>query len=518
MKYQLIFLICALVMLTTATTTENPLKVVSSSGIYYGKNMNGSRAYLGIPFAKPPVGALRFKPPQKASFSLNYQATQWPLACYQTGITNQTLMSEDCLYLNVFTPTTAKPFPGLPVMVFIHGGRYWTGQTSQFPGDLLAHLGDVVVVSIQYRLNIFGFQPFDENTNNGLLDQQLALKWVRENIFFFGGNPSSVTIFGESAGGSSVLHHLTVPSSYPLYDKAILQSAWQWLIPTAQVSKVKAATWAATKGCANTTPTGTPDYEAILDCLKALPSQTILPTTGNSDFFVPMIDNVLINDLPLASIKNGYFNKNAKIIIGHNYDEGHYMAYSRVGGYKGPSFPVTDTTYYNSLTRYLTVYLTPAEANQIIALYEPVKTQLANNWLAASEFFGDYYISCGSILAAEYLNQQNASLKTFIFNYTSPNYPAVESFLAASHGNELPYIFYQWIYTYYPFSVGDYLMSDRMMKAWVDFAATSNTVSYVNNWPSTYPNAMYFGPDPTDFSASRPYTKPICDSLRPIFE
>jgi len=520
MKYILLFLI-AFVMLANAKINSDasplPMEVFSSSGSYIGMHMNGSRAFLGIPFAKPPVGSLRFKPPVKSQYAFNYNANQWPLACQQTN-SSYLEMSEDCLYLNVFTPINGKPLQLLPVMVFIHGGRYWNGQTNQFQADVMAGLGNVVIVTIQYRLNVFGFQSFDQYTNNGLLDQQLALKWVRENIFFFGGNPSSVTLFGESAGGSSILHHLTIPSSYPLYDKVILQSAWQWLIPTSAVSKVKTAAWAVTKGCANYTSTNETDYAATLACLSTLSSKTATPTNAQSDFFVPMIDNVLIKALPLAAIKNGNYNKKAKIIIGHNYDEGHYMAYSRVGGYKGPSFPVSDTTYYNSLTRYLNVYLTPVQANAIIAVYEPVKNSLNNNWLAASEFFGDYYINCGSILAAEYLNQQNADLLTYIFNYSSPNYPADKMFLAASHGNELSYIFYQWIYTQYEFSVGDYYMSERMMRAWTDFARSSDPVSYVNHWPENYPNAMYFGEDPADFAATRPYTKPICESFRTYFE
>jgi carboxylesterase type B len=113
------------------------------------------------------------------------------------------------------------------------------------------------VVSIQYRLSIFGFQSFDNHTNNGLRDQQLALQWVQDNIGVFGGDKSAITIFGESAGASSVLYHLIMPGSYHFYQRAILESTWQWIIPTIEASRQNTATWAAKKGCNNVTAQGT---------------------------------------------------------------------------------------------------------------------------------------------------------------------------------------------------------------------------------------------------------------------
>eukprot|EP01132_Coremiostelium_polycephalum_P005930 gene5930-7382_t len=531
MKYLSLLLVCTVFVLATSgfifdEPQEYPLRVSSRAGIFDGFHMNETRAFLGVPYAQPPVGDLRFKPPQPRWFSWGVQqAYNMPASCFQSGAKVPNSYSEDCLYMNIYTPkfihrSNNNAFSNLPVMVFIHGGRYWTGSAAEFQGDLLASVGNVVAISIQYRLNIFGFSALDGSTNNGLLDQQLALRWIQDNIRAFGGDPNRVTIFGESAGGSSVLHHLINPSSYNLYDRAILHSAWQWVIPTAETSRTKQIAYAATKGCNVTYSNGTPNLNGIIDCLKSKDPTSITPTAGQSDFFVPMVDNKFIKTLPLNAIKNKQYNRRADIIIGHNYDEGHFMAYSRLSWAK-INDTVTDTTYYNSLTKYLNVYFTPEQTADIVNLYNPVKASVGN-WLAGSEFFGDYYITCGSILAAKYLNNYGASLRTYIFNYSSTNYPAVEWFLAASHGNELPYNFFKPVYTPYEFTDSDYLMSTRMIRAWTDFADTGNPESTLAQWPSNPLKAMYFGPNAADFGANVDYEKPVtpgfCESWRQYYE
>lgn len=501
------------------TSDEYPLTVPTSYGFYTGLYMNTSRAFLGVPYAQPPIGNLRFKPPQSLQYSWgNYSATLSPPSCWQSGKPTGYNYSEDCLYMNIYTPRTSPSnslFPSLPVMVWIHGGRYWTGSTKEYNGDMLSSLGNTIVVVIQYRLNIFGFQSFDSNTNNGLLDQQMALRWVQRNIRSFGGDPNRVTIFGESAGGSSVLYHLTIPGSFNLYNRAIAHSAWQFVIPTAETSRQKTVPWAALKGCANVTATGQPDYTAILSCLQSKPASDITPSTGQSDFMLPMIDNTLISNQLQTSFKLGKYNKLANIIIGHNYDEGNFMAYSRLG-FVGPTDPVSNATLYDALVRYLNVYFQPNEVQTIVSWYLPVAANLTN-WYGGAEFFGDYYIICGSIMVSKYLSDQGAKIQNYIFDYSSPNYPSTQRYLAASHGNELPYVFYQPVYTYYPFAVSDYAISARMARSWTDFATNGNPTNALSYWP-TYPNAMYYGQDVNNFSDNREYLKGICENWRPYFE
>lgn len=209
--------------------------VETKYGKLQGYEKEGLQIFKGIPFARPPVGKLRFQAPQPPEpWDGVREATKWGGACPQDKIPimNVGEMSEDCLYLNVWTP--ACDGKKRPVMFWIHGGGFMIGSTAQgeYNGKHLAKNGDVVVVSTNYRLGAFGFlhlsellgEGFPSASNNGIRDQIAALEWVRENIEAFGGNPADVTIFGESAGGMSVSTLLGSPKSKGLFAKAIPQS------------------------------------------------------------------------------------------------------------------------------------------------------------------------------------------------------------------------------------------------------------------------------------------------------
>uniref|UniRef100_A0A8C0VXY6 Carboxylic ester hydrolase n=1 Tax=Castor canadensis TaxID=51338 RepID=A0A8C0VXY6_CASCN len=201
----------------------------------------GVHTFLGIPFAKPPLGSLRFAPPKPAApWSGVRNGTSHPARCLQNSdIMNmdslkqlkQTLppvsMSEDCLYLSIYSPAYAHEGSNLPVMVWIHGGALVAGMASSYDGSILAATENVVVVAIQYRLGVLGFfSTGDQHAsgNWGYLDQVAALRWVQKNIAHFGGNPAQVTIFGESAGGTSVSSHVVSPMSKGLFHGAIMES------------------------------------------------------------------------------------------------------------------------------------------------------------------------------------------------------------------------------------------------------------------------------------------------------
>jgi len=199
------------------------------------------RMFKGIPYAAPPVGPLRWKAPQPAaSWSSPLDATNFGARCMQENIFGDMVYrdngpSEDCLYLNVWSPVSEAKKPALlPVMVWIYGGGYAAGASSEprQDGEMLAKKG-VVVVSMNYRLNVFGFLAHpglaketgrNGSGNYGLLDQVAALEWVHKNIKAFGGNPENVTIFGESAGSFSVCGLMASPLTKGLFQKAIGES------------------------------------------------------------------------------------------------------------------------------------------------------------------------------------------------------------------------------------------------------------------------------------------------------
>nr|XP_051687075.1 cocaine esterase-like [Oryctolagus cuniculus] len=194
---------------------------VRGSLVHVGGTNAGVHTFLGIPFAKPPLGPLRFAPPEPAeAWSGVRDGTSHPAMCLQDiaamntqalKLGNLTLpsipVSEDCLYLNIYSPARAREGSDLPVMVWIHGGSLVIGLASMYDSSALAAFEDVVVVTIQYRLGVLGFFSTGDQhaaSNWGYLDQVAALRWVQQNIAHFGGNPDRVTIFGESARGLSV--------------------------------------------------------------------------------------------------------------------------------------------------------------------------------------------------------------------------------------------------------------------------------------------------------------------------
>lgn len=250
---------------------------------------SGVHAFLGVPFAEAPVGpALRLAAPQPVkTWEGVKDATQQPPMCIQNKMAIVDLVSkleglqmeipdisEDCLYLNIYTPANRAPDAKLPVMVWIHGGGFTIGSASMFDGSALAAYEDVVVVLIQYRLGLLGFlSTGDENMpgNYGLLDQVEALKWVQQHIHNFGGNPNLVTIFGESAGGMSVSFLLLSPLSKGLFHHAIAESG------TAAISELlQNEPLPLTQRIANMSGCGLESTEIISDCMRNLDLKTVV--------------------------------------------------------------------------------------------------------------------------------------------------------------------------------------------------------------------------------------------------
>ena len=223
------------------TTARSSLDVETTSGTFHGVRRGAgdaeTRAWLGVPYAAPPIGPLRFRPPEPVVPRPGVRpADRYAAASAQAGSLTAPVrklgdgVGEDCLYLNVHTPATARAGDALPVLVWIHGGAFTGGSGALYDGAGLAALGDVVVVTVNYRLGVFGFvdlgavTDLDVSSNNGLRDQIAALRWVRDNIAAFGGDPAKVTVAGESAGSVSVSLLLCAPDAAGLFRGAVMQS------------------------------------------------------------------------------------------------------------------------------------------------------------------------------------------------------------------------------------------------------------------------------------------------------
>lgn len=263
-----IALFCLAGLIAAPSVAASPATLVhTSAGNVRGLITNGQHVYKGIPYAQPPIGALRWKPPLPLSaWSGVHDATRFGAACQQPGYPPDSIyaeayssMSEDCLSLNIWKPQNAK---NAPVFLWIHGGNLVRGSSSQpmFDGAVLAKRG-IIVVSINYRLGIFGYFAHRDlsaesaegiSGNYGVLDQIEALRWVNQNINAFGGNADNVTIAGESAGGLAILHLLASPRAHGLFAKAIVQSASLMNIPELKTGRF-----------------GTPSAEAIGDRIAA---------------------------------------------------------------------------------------------------------------------------------------------------------------------------------------------------------------------------------------------------------
>ncbi|XP_008274102.1 fatty acyl-CoA hydrolase precursor, medium chain-like [Stegastes partitus] len=298
----------------------------------------GVHAFLGVPFAKPPIGpSLRLAPPQPVEGWKGVRdATKLPHMCIQYGtispemletlgmkLSEITDISEDCLYLNIYTPANRAKDAKLPVMVWIHGGGFSAGGASIYDGSALTAYQDVVVVVIQYRLGLLGFlSTGDEHLsgNFGMLDQVEALRWVQQHIHDFGGNPDLVTIFGESAGGISVSLLLLSPLSDGLFHHAIAESgtaAMDYLVSDNPLPMTQMV--GKTSGCS------IESTKKFADCMRNLDIDTIKALGENQTFtFHPNVDGRFLTK-PVDELLHKHELLTVPFMTGVNDDEGGWM-------------------------------------------------------------------------------------------------------------------------------------------------------------------------------------------------
>ncbi len=464
--------------LTASGDDQYPPIAFTESGLVIGSTTNGVNEFLGIPYAAPPVGALRWTPPKPYGFFPGFflNATSIGSECTQPG----GIGSENCLFLNVYTPQneliedlTEDHGRGLPVMVWIHGGSLTYGAGSIYnPSYALVQKG-VIVVTINYRLGLLGFfaeSAIDaeghENGNYGLMDQQFALNWVRKNIAGFGGDPNRVTIFGESAGGQSVYAQLASPTAAGLFRGAISESG-SYLEFQDYFSFIVTLATAETAGSA-----GVPSGAAIADsvgctsqtaaCLRAVPASTLVAVEPGTLY--PFVDGTLLTQQISEAFASGKFNR-VPVISGGNHDEWRLQvaeSYDFVGN------PILTSTEYDDAV--LALWGSGLESD-ILTLYPFASYPFGGEALGASGTDGIY--ACPERNGVKLLSQF-VTTYAYEFNDDHGLYPIpvgeVLTFpLGAFHSAELQYLF--------PLGVppaDQQQVSDAMVTYWTQFAKNLN--------------------------------------------
>lgn len=308
-----------------APAPADPAVVHTAVGALRGTLAPDHRLFAGVPYAAPPVGPLRWRPPTPApAWPGERDATRFGPRCLQDPASDPEFgrqTDEDCLTLNIWTPPPSGE--KRPVMVWIHGGAFVNGSAGIYDARRLAARGDIVVVTVNYRLGTLGFlahpalgAPGDVG-NYGLADQQAALRWVRENIAEFGGDPQRVTVAGESAGGMSVCDHLVAPGSAGLFDAAIIQSAPCQAQAALPVAERRSLDYAAGVGC--------PDPATAADCLRALPADKLRKPVwfvgiGADELTGPVTGTTALPVDPVRAIADGQAAR-VPVLIGTNRDE-----------------------------------------------------------------------------------------------------------------------------------------------------------------------------------------------------
>jgi len=412
-------------------TGGNGPVVGTSGGAVRGLANGPVDEFLGIPYAAPPVGALRWRPPQRPARWFGVRdATQFGPHCPQLASPfGEASTSENCLFLNVFMPSWKPTRRHNPVMVWIHGGALVTGESDDYLPTKLVQEG-VTVVTINYRLGALGFLAHPaladakgQSGDYGLMDQQAALRWVQHNIARFGGDPRNVTIFGESAGGLSTLSQVASPQARGLFEKAIVESGSYDLTQASLSSAESAGEAFATKaGCAGQTAA----------CLRSLPVATIL-ASENAAGYTPNINSEVLPESLGTAFATGNFNR-VPIINGTNHDEWRlFVALSELEG-----SPVTAANYQSMISSTLGV---PSAAAAIIAAEYPLNA-FPSPSVALGAVGTDAIFACPALTIDQSVSH---FVPTFAYEFNDENAP--EEFLppvsfpyGAAHASEIQYL------------------------------------------------------------------------------
>lgn len=474
--------------------------VTTNYGKLIGKRLNvkGTNqavdGYFGIPFAKPPIGPLRFSPPKPAEpWDTIRDATAYPPMCVQNvnmSIKLQEVLhigmpklthSEDCLYLNIYTPATTGQKARLPVMVWIHGGALVCEGASMYDGSALSAYENVVVVAVQYRLGILGFfSTGDEHApgNWGFLDQVAALQWVQKNIASFGGDPDSVTIFGESAGGISVSAQILSPLSKGLFHKAISESGVA-LLPGLIQTDPDAVNF-VNNMIANLSNCETGNSMATVTCMRKKTEEEILKVTLEMPLlYVPaVVDGIFLPKSPEELLVKKDYHP-VPYIIGFNNNECGWLLLTTLMELPGYEDGMDKDTAISQFAN-MPTGIAPEYQHLILEEYigdteDPI--EIRNRFV---EGVGDIIFVVPSVKAAKLHRESGHPIYMYEFQHRPSIYKDTRPyFVKSDHGDEVGFVFGGPFLNNDVRLIGDVTaeeeqLSRTVMKYWANFARRGN--------------------------------------------
>lgn len=461
----LVALLAVAMALAAPVASAEPVR--TEYGLVEGVEDNGARVFRGIPYAAPPVGPLRWRAPAPpATWEGVRNADQFSPICIQPGSYPDDAppepMSEDCLYLNVWTPTVARDEP-LPVMVWIYGGGLLNGSASTplYAGDALARR-DVIVVTFNYRLGAFGFlahpqlsqeSGYGGSGNYGLLDQIEALKWVQANISAFGGDPANVTVFGQSSGAISISALISSPLARGLFHRAIGQSGG--LLEPLDAAPEFGLEGAEQVGQAFAAQLDAPSLQA----LRSLPASAIVARPFNPQ---PNVDGYVLRETPYGALASVRAN-DVDLLVGSNAEEGLYFLSGRT---------VTAANLTDILSQDF-----PGFIVSLIGPRDPADDRAARE--AFISFESDMRFGW-NMWAWARLNAR-AGRRTFYYRFAHS--PAGQD--GATHGAEMAYVFDHLDLYDAPWTASDRRLAEIMISYWTNFARTGDPNGEgLPNWPA----------------------------------
>ncbi|MBA3500574.1 MAG: carboxylesterase family protein [Myxococcota bacterium] len=464
----------------------DPLEVKTDSGVILGVEQAGDvRAWLGVPYAAPPVGDLRWKRPQRAvPWDGVLDTVQVGIQCPQTFSIGGPGGDEDCLFVNVWSPSGASK---LPVMLWLHGGAFifGSGGDSYYSGRYLAETYNVIVITVNYRLGALGFlahpaltsedPSYPSSGNYGLEDQFVALEWVQRNAKAFGGDPSRVLLFGESAGGFSTCAHYVSPRTSGLFHAAISQSGLcggKISEPTLAVAEAAGVKTGEALGCPGTGPSAAAcmrakSTDALLDATEITPPNMQPPGgpfyVGGENVLstIPNVDGVVLKQTLRDAFASGDFEKRP-LMIGANRDEGTLFHSSFF------AMEVTSEAEYRAA---LERRFGAANVDAIVAKYPLASYPTPNRALA--EITGDAFFVCSTRHAAR--GAARAGSPVYLYSFDRVPESAFLPDLGVFHSSEIPFIFgTDGAYPLARIGAGASGFAAAVQQIWTQFATTGD--------------------------------------------